>query len=596
MNFVNGILPESLTDAIGWTIVHSIWEGIVIGVILFAVLSFIPDSKSRLRYNISVTALCLFFLISIMNLTAELTISTGISETALAVIQNNTVLDGANGADIPADQNYLTVISFGIISAVGVYLKSNLPLVVTLWFAGMLFFVTRFFGGFSYLKRMKYQDSGFVPAIWQNRLNSFCYKLKLTKPVRLLESAKVNIPVAIGYIKPVILVPIGMLTGFPAKEIEAILAHELAHVVRNDYLVNILQSIAEIIFFYNPALWWISSIIRSEREKCCDDMAVSLCGDSLIFAKALANLEEINAKKYQFALAINGKKNLVTRIKRLFNRQKETTMIEKAMAAGIIGIMLLTSTVFASTLYTNSILSPGSEVETIDNTTTDPSSQNGSEETDLISGLVESSDLTLIKTGIRDLYKSPEKLIPADTSDADKELLKEKKLKLKLKKEEELKRKQEKEFRKQEEIMRLKEKKMRIEEEKMRVEEKEMRKEEEKMRVEETKMRKEEEKMRIEETKMRKKEEQMRIEEKKMRNEEEVMRKKEAIFMDKLTGFLFKEGIIKKDEDFSLKLNQDVLYVNGDKQPDEMLQKVKQIYKITWGKELKGSSSFQIKK
>jgi len=565
MNFVNGILPESLTDAIGWTIVHSIWEGIVIGVILFAVLSFIPDSKSRLRYNISVTALCLFFLISIMNLTAELTISTGISETALAVIQNNTALDGANGADIPADQNYLTVISLGIIRAVGVYLKSNLPLVVTLWFVGILFFVTRFFGGFSYVKRMKYADSGFVSARWQNRLNSFCYKLKLTKPVRLLESARINIPVAIGYIKPVILVPIGMLTGFPAKEIEAILAHELAHVVRNDYLVNILQSIAEIIFFYNPALWWISSIIRNEREKCCDDMAVSLCGDSLIFAKALANLEEIKAKKYQFALAINRKKNLVTRIKRLFNRQKETTMIEKTFAAGIIGIMLLTATVFASTLNTNSILSPGSEVESIENSSTNPSILNGSEGT----------DLTLVKPGIRDTYKSPERLIPADTSDADKELLKEKKLKLKLKQEDELKRKEEK---------------------KMRIEEKKKREHDEQMRIEEKKMRKEEEKMRVEETKMRKEEEKMRIEEMKMREEEEIMRKKEAIFMDKLTGFLLKKGIIKKGEDFSLKLNQDVLYVNGDEQPDEILQKVKHIYKTAWGKELEGSSSFKIKK
>jgi beta-lactamase regulating signal transducer with metallopeptidase domain len=572
MNFVNSILPKSLTDAIGWTIVHSIWEGLVIGVILFAALSFIHDSKSRLRYNFSVTALCLFILISIINLTAELIISTGISETALVVIQNNTVLDGANGSDITADQNSLRVITLGIISAVGVYLKSNLPLVVTLWFAGMIFFVTRFFGGFSYLNRMKYQDSSFVPAEWQNKLNSFRYKLKLKKPVRLLESAKVNIPVAIGYIKPIILVPVGMLTGFPAKEIEAIIAHELAHVARNDYLVNILQSIAEIIFFYNPALWWISSIIRSEREKCCDDIAVSLCGDSLIFANALAKLEKITTEKYQLALAINGKKNLVTRIKRLFNRQKETTMIEKTFAAGIIGIMLLTATVFASTLNTNGILSPGNEVETIENAAKNPSSQNGSEEI----------DLTLIETGIRDMYKSSERLIPADTSDTDKELLEEKKLKLKLKKEEELKREEEK--------------KMREKEEQMRIEEKKMREKEEQMRIEEKKMRKEEEKMRLEEKKMHEYEEQMKIEETKMRKEEEIMRKKEAIFMDKLEGFLLKEEIIKKGEDFSLKLNQDVLYVNGDKQPDEILQKVKHIYKTAWGKELKGSSSFQIKK
>ena len=240
-------------------------------------------------------------------------------------------------------------------------------------------------------------------------------------------------------------------------------------------------------------------------------------------------------------------------------------MIEKTFAAGIIGIMLLTATVFASTLNTNSILSPGSEVESIENSSTNPSILNGSEGT----------DLTLVEPGIRDTYKSPERLIPADTSDADKELLKEKKLKLKLKQEDELKRKEEK---------------------KMRIEEKKKREHDEQMRIEEKKMRNEEEKMRVEETKMRKEEEKMRIEEMKMREEEEIMRKKEAIFMDKLTGFLLKKGIIKKGEDLSLKLNQDVLYVNGDEQPDEILQKVKHIYKTAWGKELEGSSSFKIKK
>ena len=126
---------------------------------------------------------------------------------------------------------------------------------------------------------MKYLDSNFVPARWQNKLNSFRYKLKLAKPVRLLESARVNVPVVIGFIKPVILVPVGMLTGFSSDEVESILAHELAHVVRNDYLINILQSVAEIILFYNPALWWISGTIRKEREKCCDDIAVFLCGN-----------------------------------------------------------------------------------------------------------------------------------------------------------------------------------------------------------------------------------------------------------------------------------------------------------------------------
>jgi hypothetical protein len=411
---------------------------------------------------------------------------------------------------------------------------------------------------------MKYMDSGFVPARWQNILNSFRYKMKIIKPVRLLESARVNVPVVIGYIKPVILIPVGMLTGFPAKEIEAILIHELAHVARNDYLVNILQSIGEIIFFYNPALWWISSTIRAEREKCCDDMAVSLCGDSMVFARALANLEEIKTEKYRLALAINGKQNLVSRIKRLFKTKKGTTMIEKTFAAGIIGIMLFTATVFASTLNSNGFLSFEKD-NTIEKLSTEPTPTSRNDENRTKPETKETSDLSQILNIIE-----PGLALLDDSLETDGSIVRTRKLT------------PEKEY-----LMQKEEKRMKIEEKKMRMEE-------EKMRKEEKKMHKEEEKMRKEEKKMRKEEEKMKIEEKKMRKKEEKMRQIEAEFMNKLTSILVKKGIITEGEDFSLKLNHKELFVNGKKQPDDLHQKIKKIYEAARGKELDGNSSFQI--
>jgi len=107
--------------------------------------------------------------------------------------------------------------------------------------------------------------------------------------VRLLISALVQVPTVIGWLRPVVLVPVGALSGLPAEYLEALLLHELAHVRRHDYLVNILQSVAEALLFYHPAVWWVSGHIRAERELCCDDVAVAVSGDALTYARALAH-------------------------------------------------------------------------------------------------------------------------------------------------------------------------------------------------------------------------------------------------------------------------------------------------------------------
>ena len=99
---------------------------------------------------------------------------------------------------------------------------------------------------------------------------------------------------AIGWLRPVILLPISVMTGLDEDQLRAILAHELAHIRRYDYLVNILQSAIEVILFYHPAIWWLSHRIRAERENCCDDLAVACCGDTLLYARTLA-LEELRA-------------------------------------------------------------------------------------------------------------------------------------------------------------------------------------------------------------------------------------------------------------------------------------------------------------
>ena len=117
-------------------------------------------------------------------------------------------------------------------------------------------------------------------------------RIGLSRPVRLLVSALVQAPTVVGWLRPVMLVPVGALGGLPPEHLEALLLHELAHIRRHDYLVNILQSVAEALLFYHPAVWWVSVHIRAERELCCDDVAVSVSGDAFTYARALAQLEQ----------------------------------------------------------------------------------------------------------------------------------------------------------------------------------------------------------------------------------------------------------------------------------------------------------------
>jgi len=111
----------------------------------------------------------------------------------------------------------------------------------------------------------------------------------------------------IGALKPIILFPIGAVTYLSVEQMEAILAHELAHIRRNDYFFNILHSLVEIIFYFHPAVWWLSNTIRNERENCCDDIAVSVSGNSLSYAKALVNLQELHAHSPTLAMGFAGK-------------------------------------------------------------------------------------------------------------------------------------------------------------------------------------------------------------------------------------------------------------------------------------------------
>ena len=141
--------------------------------------------------------------------------------------------------------------------------------------------------------RLKRRGNEPLGAQWIQQLHRLKTALQISRPVRLVKSALVEVPTVVGWLRPLILLPAATLTGLTPGQLESILAHELAHVRRHDYLVDLLQNALETLLFYHPAVWWVSGCVRAEREICCDEIAVNLCGDRLVYAQALTTLEEL---------------------------------------------------------------------------------------------------------------------------------------------------------------------------------------------------------------------------------------------------------------------------------------------------------------
>src|SRR5262249_26688490 len=149
-------------------------------------------------------------------------------------------------------------------------------------------------------------------------------------------------PMVIGWLRPVILLPASAMTGLTPQQLEAIIAHELAHIRRHDYLINLLQAVIETLLFYHPAVWWVSRRIRQEREHCCDDLAVAVCGDALTYARALLEMERLRAAGPQLAMAANGGL-LMNRIRRLVGAQPKHADRFSGLFAGVIALTALIS-------------------------------------------------------------------------------------------------------------------------------------------------------------------------------------------------------------------------------------------------------------
>jgi beta-lactamase regulating signal transducer with metallopeptidase domain len=198
-------------------------------------------------------------------------------------------------------------------------LQPNMHLILFVWCIGATIFILRMVSGWWYISRLQ-SEATVITNEWHNLLQNLADQLHIKRIVSLAQSAQIHVPLVIGFLKPIILVPTGMFSGLSSEQIETIFIHELAHIRRHDYIINIIQSFIEALFFFNPFIWILSGIIRREREYCCDD-TVLLKGNPLAYARALARLEEERLSKAMFAMALaENKHQLLNRIKRIMEK------------------------------------------------------------------------------------------------------------------------------------------------------------------------------------------------------------------------------------------------------------------------------------
>jgi beta-lactamase regulating signal transducer with metallopeptidase domain len=295
------LLNQPWTERLGWTLLHFLWQGILVAA-LYALARALAGGRisARGRYAIACASLL------------AMTVAPALTYWWLG--NSGQAARIGDLTDWGARQ-FAPGVRY---SPVTDPWQPAMPGIVMAWFAGAAACSLRLLMGFISAAALRRSRHAPVLTEWQQTLDRLIERMHVSRSVRLLATDRVDSPSVIGWLRPVILAPVGVLCGLAPEQVEALLAHELAHVRRHDYLVNVLQGIAESLLFYHPAVWWISNQIRAEREHCCDDLAVAASGDVLVYARALAELESMRPAHFKAALSANDG-SLLRRIRRLTN-------------------------------------------------------------------------------------------------------------------------------------------------------------------------------------------------------------------------------------------------------------------------------------
>jgi bla regulator protein BlaR1 len=296
---------NNLIKATGWSIFHSIWQGAIIYALLLLAVNLFPRMQSRSKHNIAYGSLVLLFVVF------------AITFVSIFELPSAAVPKGASSIEIANSQQ--SSHGFGWLSELNDRAENMFPLLVAIYAIGLIVQLIILSKGYAKLSILKKKGLQSVPESWELVFESLLGKLGLRQQVNFKLSALVNVPIVVGYLKPIVLFPIALVAQLEINQVEAILIHELSHIRRNDYLLNLIKTAVETILFFNPFVWLCSKLIGIEREHACDDLVLSLTGTPVTYAHALLKLEILKEKgSPAFSMAATGNNHhLYQRIKRI---------------------------------------------------------------------------------------------------------------------------------------------------------------------------------------------------------------------------------------------------------------------------------------
>ncbi len=320
-------MVNNLIKALGWSIFHSLWQGAIIYALLFGALMIIPKLSAKWKHNLAFGSLLLIFASFCFTFYSVFEVPLTESQKQVA----NAFISSTN----------LQLVSSLSTSS---FLKTEawFPLITGFYIFGIVIQLLIILSGYQKLKTLKKSNTIAIPAAWNTVFQATLGQLKINKPVQFFLSTKVNVPLVIGYFKPVVLFPIVLATQLDLSQVEAILIHELSHIRRNDYMLNLVKTAIETLLFFNPFIWLAGKFIRIEREHACDDLVVKHTGTPLTYAHALLKLELLKDKQTPvLSLAATGtNQHLYQRIKRITNMK--TTYINAKQQLVILALALST--------------------------------------------------------------------------------------------------------------------------------------------------------------------------------------------------------------------------------------------------------------
>jgi bla regulator protein BlaR1 len=338
LTYLTEWLGDQEINAICWTLIHSLWIGLIVAVLAGIIIICTRKATAKLRYRLFCSLLVLFVItIAGAAMYEQVENDDMLTDASSLISSSNQILDENQVINFPSPSLIDKSVSF---------LNQNAVLLFVVWFIFFLVKSAKLVIGIFYIQRIRSYKIQALSEEWLSKVQEFGAKMGIRKKVAIIQSALVKVPVAIGYFKPIIVLPIGLFFKLPIEQVETIIWHELAHIYRRDYLINILQKMIESIFFFNPAVLWLSALIREEREACCDDIVLANVQQKTNYLAVLVAFHSQGSSVSDLAMGLSLRPNqLMNRLRRMVHKEnKRLSFVELSVLFA--GLLMLSAFTF----------------------------------------------------------------------------------------------------------------------------------------------------------------------------------------------------------------------------------------------------------